>query len=80
VHPIVGWVGSPVEFVLDRREVADVFVVPLGFVLDPANHERGSLVRDGRLRTFYVLTYEGRRIWGATAGILVSLARALEVR
>lgn len=80
VHPVVGWVEPPVEFTPDEWEVADVFLVPLRFLLDPANHGRDSLVRDGVLRTYYVLSYEGRRIWGATAGILVSLARALGVR
>lgn len=84
VHPIVAWVDSsvdsPVEFVPDEREVADVFLVPLDFILDPANHGRGSLVRGEALRTFYVLQYRHWRIWGATAGILVSLARVLGMR
>jgi 8-oxo-dGTP pyrophosphatase MutT (NUDIX family) len=77
VYPFVGWIEPPVEFTLDAHEVADVFEVPLSFVLDPANHHRGSLLRDGRRHTFYVLSYAEHRIWGATAGILVSLARAL---
>jgi 8-oxo-dGTP pyrophosphatase MutT (NUDIX family) len=77
VHPFVGWIEPPVTFVPDEREVADVFLVPLEFVLDPANHQRGTLLRDGQERSFYVLAYPGRRIWGATAGILVNLARAL---
>ena len=79
VFPIVGWIEPPVEFVLDTREVADVFQVPLSFVLDPANHRRESIVREGRVLTYYVLPYPGRRIWGATAGILVNLARVLSL-
>lgn len=79
VFPFVGWIEPPVEFVLDTREVAAVFQVPLSFVLDPANHQRESIVRDGELHTYYVLPYPGRRIWGATAGILVSLARILDL-
>jgi 8-oxo-dGTP pyrophosphatase MutT (NUDIX family) len=78
VHPFVGWVESPVELVPDEREVADIFLVPLEFVLDPANHQRESMVRDGRERSYFVLPFGERRIWGATAGILVSLARALD--
>jgi hypothetical protein len=54
-----------------------VFLVPLAFVLDPVNHTRESMVHDGVERSFYVLPFEGRRIWGATAGMLVTLARAL---
>ena len=77
VHPFVGWVEPPVDLVPDEREVADVFLVPLQFVIDPLNHLRESLWRDGQERRYYVLPYPGRRIWGATAGILVSLARAL---
>jgi 8-oxo-dGTP pyrophosphatase MutT (NUDIX family) len=77
VYPFVGWIEPPVEFALDAREVADIFQVPLSFVLDPANHRRDSIMRDGRRRSFYVLPYPGRRIWGATAGMLVSLARIL---
>jgi 8-oxo-dGTP pyrophosphatase MutT (NUDIX family) len=78
VFPFVGWIEPPVEFVLDTREVASVFQVPLSFVLDPTNHQRDGIVRDGEIHTYYVLPYPGRRIWGATAGILVSLARVLD--
>jgi 8-oxo-dGTP pyrophosphatase MutT (NUDIX family) len=77
VHPFVGWVEPPVFLVPDEREVADVFLVPLQFVIDPLNHARESAWRDGQERHYYVLPYPGRRIWGATAAILVSLARAL---
>ena len=77
VYPFVGWIEPPVEFALDEREVADVFEVPLSFVLDPANHLRESVLRDGEPHGYYVLPYPGRRIWGATAAILVDLARIL---
>jgi 8-oxo-dGTP pyrophosphatase MutT (NUDIX family) len=77
VYPFVGWVTEPVSLVPDAREVADIFLVPLEFVLDPSNHTRESMLHDGVERTFWVLPFGDRRIWGATAGILVSLARAL---
>ena len=54
-----------------------MFEVPLGFALDPANHRRDSYERNGRRRQFYVLPYQDRYIWGATAGILVNFARLL---
>jgi hypothetical protein len=66
-----------VEFVPDVEEVSEVFEVPLDFVLDDANHLRESIIHEGIDRSFYVLPYRGYRIWGATAGILVDLARAL---
>lgn len=77
MFPFVGWIEPPVEFLLDTREVADIFQVPLSFVLDPTNHHRESIARDGKVLTYYVLPYPGRHIWGATAGILVNLAQAL---
>lgn len=77
VYPFVGWIEPRVELVIDPSEVAEVFTVPLSFVLDPANHHYERAVIDGRQREFWVIPYPGRRIWGATAGILVNLARAL---
>jgi 8-oxo-dGTP pyrophosphatase MutT (NUDIX family) len=77
VQPVVGWIEPPVALIPDEREVAAVFLVPLDFVLDPLNHQQESLWRDGHERSYYVLPYPGRRIWGATAAILISLARVL---
>jgi len=77
VYPFVGWIEPPVEFAPDAHEVADIFEVPLRFVLDPANHRREALVVGGVRHEFYVIAYGRRRIWGATAGMLVTLARVL---
>jgi 8-oxo-dGTP pyrophosphatase MutT (NUDIX family) len=77
IHPVVGWIEPPIELVPDPFEVADVFEVPLAFAIDPRHHERGSYERDGRRRQFFVLRWDGRYIWGATAGILVNFARLL---
>jgi len=77
IAPVVGMVRVPYPLKVDPAEVADVFEVPLAFVLDPANHERHSREVRGRVRAFYVLPYPGRYIWGATAGMLVNLAEVL---
>jgi 8-oxo-dGTP pyrophosphatase MutT (NUDIX family) len=77
IHPVVGWVSPPFELQPDPFEVAEVFEVPLRFVLDPGNHRRQSYRRGPVTRGYYVLPYQGRFIWGATAGILVNLARVL---
>jgi 8-oxo-dGTP pyrophosphatase MutT (NUDIX family) len=77
VTPVVGWVEPPVSFKPDPFEVADVFEVPLSFFLDAANHQRHSLMRDGVERFYYAMPYNGRYIWGATAGMLVTLQRVL---
>jgi 8-oxo-dGTP pyrophosphatase MutT (NUDIX family) len=77
IHPVVGWVAPPFALRLDRYEVADAFEVPLRFVVDPLNHRRHSLRRGALTRGYYVLPYQGRFIWGATAGMLVNFASLL---
>lgn len=80
ITPIVGLVRAPFPLNPDPFEVAEVFEVPLGFVLDPANHQRRSREWKGRTRHFFVLPYENRYIWGATAAMLVNLAEVLTAR
>jgi 8-oxo-dGTP pyrophosphatase MutT (NUDIX family) len=75
VTPIVGLVTPPLNLKLDDFEVADVFEPPLAFLLDCANHERKSLFARGAMREFWTMPWNGYYIWGATAGMLVSLQR-----
>jgi 8-oxo-dGTP pyrophosphatase MutT (NUDIX family) len=77
VFPIVAWVEPPVSFDPDPFEVEEVFEVPLGFVVDPANHRRDSLRMGEVERSYWVVPYRDRYIWGATAGMLVNLATLL---
>lgn len=77
VTPIVGFVNPPFEINADPFEVADVFEVPLRFILDRQNHETDTRIHDGVERSFYVLPYQDRYIWGATAGMLVNLTDVL---
>jgi 8-oxo-dGTP pyrophosphatase MutT (NUDIX family) len=77
ITPIVGLISPPFPLRPDPFEVADVFEVPLGFIADPAHHHRQSRVFEGRTRHYWVIPYEQRHIWGATAGMLVNLARLL---
>ncbi|MHA1566743.1 MAG: CoA pyrophosphatase [Alphaproteobacteria bacterium] len=79
VTPIVGVVTPTFVPKLDSFEVAEVFEVPLGFILDPENHKRHSRIFEGKTRQFYVLAYEERYIWGATAGMLINLYEVLKV-
>jgi 8-oxo-dGTP pyrophosphatase MutT (NUDIX family) len=79
IHPVVGWIEPPVALTPDPYEVAEVFELPLSFALDPRNHRRDSYERNGERRHFYVLPYQNRYIWGATAGILVNFARLFTV-
>lgn len=75
VTPVVGLVEGEPELAVDENEVADVFEVPLDFVLDTASFERKLLSRDGINVPFFELNWEGHRIWGATAGMLWNLAQ-----
>jgi 8-oxo-dGTP pyrophosphatase MutT (NUDIX family) len=77
VTPVVGVVTPPFELTLDAFEVAEAFEVPLSHFLDPANHEEHSIMHEGRLRRFQAMPYQGYFIWGATAGIIMSLYRVL---
>lgn len=73
ITPVVGVVEPPFELDPDPHEVAEVFEVPLGFLLDPANHQRHSRRFDGKHRFFYAMPYDDHYIWGATAGMVVNL-------
>lgn len=74
VTPVVGLVRPPFDLTPDPVEVAEIFEVPLDFVLDPVNHERHSREWQQTVRHFWVLPYRHHYIWGATAGMLVNLA------
>lgn len=78
VFPVVGWLTPPGAYRPDPFEVDEAFEVPLAFVLDPANHVWHEGERDGARRRFYVLPFEHRHIWGATAAMLVNFARILK--
>ena len=77
VTPVVGLIEAPFPVTLDNFEVAEIFEVPLQFFLNPANHEQHNTNSHGRLRRYYAMPYQGRFIWGATAGILYNLYQAL---
>ena len=77
VTPVVGLVTPPFELRLDAFEVAEAFEVPLEFILDPRHHEHRSMLYKGQQRRYYVIPYEDRFIWGATAAMLVDFARRL---
>jgi 8-oxo-dGTP pyrophosphatase MutT (NUDIX family) len=77
VTPIVGLVRPPPPYRPDPVEVAEVFEVPLDFILDKRNHQYLSRELAGQQRFFWAIPYLHRNIWGATAGMLVNLAEAL---
>lgn len=77
ITPVVAVVPPDCPLRADPREVEEWFEAPLAFVLDPANQQRKSLDFRGRTRTYFEIVWDGRRIWGATAAMLVNLSRRL---
>ena len=75
VTPVVASVPPDLPLVPNPGEVADWFEAPLDFVLDPHNQHHRQAWYKGRLRSYYEIVWQGRRIWGATAAMLVNLTR-----
>ena len=78
VTPILAVVPPDLVLVPSEAEVAHVFEVPLAFMLDPANHIRASAEWQGQRRHYYEINWDGHRIWGATAAMIVNLSRRLQ--
>jgi 8-oxo-dGTP pyrophosphatase MutT (NUDIX family) len=79
VTPVIGWVAIPQAMSASPDEVAEIFEPPLAFLLDRANHRRDHWdAPDGRRRHYWAMPWEGRYIWGATAGMLRALAQRLD--
>jgi 8-oxo-dGTP pyrophosphatase MutT (NUDIX family) len=77
VTPVIGVVPPDLVFTPAVAEVAAVFEVPLDFLLDSGNHTEASVEWQGRNRHYYEIQYDGHRIWGATAAMIVNLSRRL---
>jgi len=77
VTPVVGLIEPPLELKPDPGEVEAVFEVPLAFLLDTRNHQRHTREFQGAMVGYYAMPYGNRNIWGATAGMVVNLYRAL---
>ena len=73
VVPVVALVRPGFVISPEPNEVADVFEVPLRFLMSPGNHQRHSREWQGRKRFYYAMPYEQRYIWGATAGMIKNL-------
>jgi len=77
VTPIVGWVEPPFDVTADPVEVADVFEVPLSFLLDQTNQQRHFRMQGETRRDYWAIPFGDRYIWGATAAMLLILDRTL---
>jgi len=73
IAPVIGIVRPGFVLTINHDEVETVFEVPLGFLMDPANHGRNSREWNGLEWAFFDMPYGGQRIWGVTAGIIRSI-------
>ncbi|MDB5598686.1 MAG: CoA pyrophosphatase [Xanthobacteraceae bacterium] len=73
IVPILARIVPDYHLELNAGEVDDAFEVPLAFLMDVANHKRGSREWQGMMRTYYAMPFGERNIWGVTAGILKNL-------
>lgn len=77
ILPVVGLLREGFVLAPDTNEVAEVFEVPLAFLLDPANRQKNQAEWKGRMRHYYAFRYHGHYIWGATAAMLVDFAERM---
>jgi 8-oxo-dGTP pyrophosphatase MutT (NUDIX family) len=77
ITPAVALIRPGFSLSPDPNEVADIFEVPLAFLMSEANHRIDSRIWRGAERRFYAMPYGERYIWGATAGIIRTLYRRL---
>ena len=73
IFPVVALVETGFDLVAEEGEVADIFEVPLRFLMDPANHQVHTREWQGLERRFYAMPYGGYYIWGVTAGMVRNL-------
>lgn len=79
VTPVIGVIPPDLPLRPDPREVAAMFEAPLHHLLDPAQQAERKVDWRGRERSFFEIRYGDRRIWGATAAMIVNLGRRLDL-
>jgi 8-oxo-dGTP pyrophosphatase MutT (NUDIX family) len=80
VTPVIGVIPTDLPLAPHEQEVADWFEADLSYLLDPQNQRRQRALFQGRERHYYEILWKGRRIWGATAAMIVNLSRRVQWR
>jgi 8-oxo-dGTP pyrophosphatase MutT (NUDIX family) len=78
VTPVIALIPAGLSLAPHEAEVAAIFTTPLEHLLDPANHVRRSVLAEGQQRYYYEIMWEERKIWGATAAMIVNLSKRLQ--
>lgn len=73
----IGLINAPLSLKACEQEVAEIFEVPIDFVLEPTHYEKIDFKREGQDYSYYQIQYQGKRIWGFTAGMMYLLSRIL---
>lgn len=79
VTPVLAVIPPDLPLVAQPDEVAAIFEAPLHHMLDPAHQIVRTASWQGRERSYYEIEWQGRRIWGATAAMIVNLTRRLDL-
>lgn len=78
VLPVVAFVRPPVTWMIDTSEVSEVFTIPVSVALDQGRYEPGVYERNGQKYRVWSLDWQGHKIWGVTAAMLINLIKRLE--
>jgi 8-oxo-dGTP pyrophosphatase MutT (NUDIX family) len=78
ILPVVGLVEPPDNWVLDEREVAGVFTIPLSVAMDRSRYKSHIVVKDSARHVIHSIEWDGHNVWGATAAMLLNLAERME--
>lgn len=79
VTPVIGIVPPGLPLKAQPSEVAAIFEAPLDYLLRPEHQRVRTVEWQGRERRYFEIEWEERRIWGATAAMIVNLSRRLAV-
>lgn len=77
ITPVIGIVPPGLDLVPEEGEVAAIFEVPFDTLFDPANYDEQHVQWQGRPRSFHEMYWDGHRIWGVTAAIILNFARRM---
>lgn len=77
IAPVIGLIAPPIQLRIDHTEVAEVFQVPLDFILNPSNHQYIKHHYANSEYNTVLIHYKNHQIWGATARIIVTLTKTL---
>jgi len=79
ITPVLGVIPPDLPLDPNPDEVEEWFEVPLDHLFNPDNYTPQQAHWQGRLRRYYDMDWQGRRIWGVTADIIINLARRMPV-